>query len=247
VRGDSNREVTVHLLGGFGVGRAGRRLSLRPSARRLIALLAIDGPTARSDAAIRLFEERTLERANANLRTILWRLREEAVGLVIEEADSLRVSAKSIDFHEVLRWSTAMMEREAAVCTPPSSMGRPLLPGWSEPWLIFPREHLHLLQLHALEASGERLLLAGRFGEAAVTALMAVTMDPLRETSNRLLIEVLIREGNVVDGLRRYLEYERLIASELHAKPGPAVQMLVAPLLSAGYVVPSYPPPTPVH
>jgi DNA-binding SARP family transcriptional activator len=101
-----------------------------------------------------------------------------------------------------------------------------------------PREYLHLLQLQAVDAAAERLLAAGRFGEAAVSALVAVTMDALRESSNRLLIEALIREGNVAEGLRRYKAYERILANEMNAKPGPAVHSLIAPLIAAGYVAP---------
>jgi DNA-binding SARP family transcriptional activator len=63
-------------------------------------------------------------------------------------------------------------------------------------------------------------------------------MDALRESSNRLLIEILIREGNIADGLRTYRHYERLLQDEMNAKPGVAVQALIAPLFAAGYVVP---------
>ncbi|TDO30247.1 DNA-binding SARP family transcriptional activator [Kribbella sp. VKM Ac-2527] len=233
-----NRELAVQLLGGFGVRRGQRRLNLRPSARRLVALLAVEGASARSDVAARLFEDHTFERASANLRTIMWRVRKDASGLIFEEADGLWIDADYVDLDEVLRWSQATIQREASLASPPPQIGRELLPGWGEPWLVAPREHLHMLQLHALEASAERLLMAGRFGEAAANALCAVSMDNLRETSNRLLIEILIREGNIADGLRRYREYERMFSSEMNAKPGIAMQTLVAPLLAAGYIAP---------
>ncbi len=203
--GRRDLKVAVQVMGGFGVRRGLRRLQLRPSTRRLIALLAVEGAIARDDAAVRLYEDQRLDRAYANLRTIMWRLRVDANGLVIEEADGLRIDADIVDFQEAVRWSSAMLQREAPPTAPPPFIGRRLLPGWSEPWLVAPREHLHLLQLHALDAAAERLLMAGRFGEAAASALLAVTMDPLRESSNRLLVEVLIREGNVADGLNRSL------------------------------------------
>jgi DNA-binding SARP family transcriptional activator len=235
-----DRTVAVQVLGGFGVRRGPNRLKLRPSTRRLIALLAVEGAMARDDAAVRLFEDRRLERAYANLRTIMWRLRDDANGLVVEEADGLRIAADVVDFDEAVRWSSAMVQREDPPVAQPPSIGRPLLPGWSEPWLMAPREHLHLLELHALDAAAERLLMAGRFGEAAASALLAVTIDPLRESSNRLLIEILVREGNIADGLRRYESYRSLLADEMNAEPGLAVQVLVAPLLAAGYVSPRH-------
>jgi DNA-binding SARP family transcriptional activator len=201
-------------------------------------LLAIEGAIARGDAAVRLYEDRKVERAYANLRTIMWRLREDDNGLVVEEGDGLRIDADLVDYQEALRWSMSMVRREEPPTAPPPFIGRRLLPGWSEPWLIAPREYLHLLQLHALDAAAERLLAAGRFGEAAVSALLAVTIDALRESSNRLLIEALIREGDIAEGLRRYQAYERILANEVNAKPGAAVQSLIAPLFAAGCVVP---------
>jgi DNA-binding SARP family transcriptional activator len=239
-----DREVVVQVLGGFGVRRGLKRLQLRPSTRTLIALLAIEGAIARGDAAVRLYEDSRVERAYANLRTIMWRLREDDNGLVVEEGDGLRIDADLVDYQEALGWSMSMVRREVPPTAPPPFIGRRLLPGWSEPWLIAPREYLHLLQLHALDAAAERLLAAGRFGEASVSALLAVTMDALRESSNRLLIEALIREGNIAEGLRRYKAYERILANEMNAKPGAAVQSLVAPLIAAGYVAPHAMPTT---
>lgn len=233
-----DREVVVQVLGGFGVFRGLERLPLRPSTRALVALLAIEGVIARGDAAVRLYEDSRVERAYANFRTIMWRLREDVNGLVVEEGDGLRIEADIVDYQEALRWSMSMVRREVPATAPPPFIGRRLLPGWSEQWLVAPREYLHLLQLQALDATAARLLAAGRYGEAAVSALLAVTMDSLRESSNRILIEALIREGNVAESLRRYKAYERILAKEMNAKPGAATHGLNAPLIAAGYVTP---------
>jgi Bacterial transcriptional activator domain len=64
---------------------------------------------------------------------------------------------------------------------PPDSVALELLPGWVDTWLMEAREELRLLQLHALEACAQRLLLGGRVGEAASAALTAVGIDPFRE------------------------------------------------------------------
>jgi DNA-binding SARP family transcriptional activator len=120
----------------------------------------------------------------------------------------------------------------------PRVAGKDLLPSWGDLWLIEPREHLHMLQVHALEASSERFLLAGRFGEASDCALRAATLDPLRESAVRLLIEVLIREGNIADALARYLRFSQRLQREVNAEPGVALKSLVAPLLAAGYTYP---------
>lgn len=50
--------------------------------------------------------------------------------------------------------------------------------------LLIERERLRQLCLHALEALGERLLVAARIGEALEAVLAAVAMEPLRERAS---------------------------------------------------------------
>jgi len=106
------------------------------------------------------------------------------------------------------------------------------LPGWGDYWLVDPREELRLLQLYALEASAQRLLLAGRFGEAAGLALAAVAVDPLRESANRLLIEIYLRDGNRSDALRQFGKYEQLLRQETGTEPGPGLTALAGSFLA---------------
>jgi DNA-binding SARP family transcriptional activator len=200
-----------------------------------VALLAVMEQADRTDAAAQLFAELPASRAQGNLRTIIWRLNEDFPDLVVEEGGSLRLRATTIDYQEVSQWSLAMVQRVPHSLTMPKHAGKDLSPSWGDTWLIEPREHVHLLQVHALEASAERLLLAGRFGEASDCALRATTLDPLRESAVRLLIEVLIREGNVADALSRYARFSQRLRREINAEPGLALRSLVAPLLAAGY------------
>jgi hypothetical protein len=49
----------------------------------------------------------------------MWRLRDDATGLVVEEADGLRMNADLIDFQQALRWSSTMVQGEAPPTAPP--------------------------------------------------------------------------------------------------------------------------------
>ena len=222
-------------MGGFGVYRDGSPVTLRPSVRRLVALLAITEETERADVAAKLFTELSMSRAKDNLRTILWRLSDDYPDLIAERGGCLHIRATAIDYRDVSQWSLAVVQRTADDLTLPRHAGKDLLPSWGDMWLIEPREHLHLLQVHALEASAERFLLAGRFGEASDCAMRAATLDPLRESAVKLLIEVLIREGNVAEALGRYNKFSQRLRLEINAEPGFALRALVAPLFSAGY------------
>ena len=89
------------------------------------------------------------------------------------------------------------------------------------------REELRLLQLYAFETCAQRLLLGGRCGEAAGLALNALNLDPFRESSNRILIEIHLRDGNRLDALRHFRKYEQLLRRELNIEPGPTLTALV--------------------
>jgi DNA-binding SARP family transcriptional activator len=194
--------------------------------------------TDRIDVATHLFTELPATRALSNVRTILWRLSNDCPDLVVERAGCLYTRTTNIDYHEVSQWSLAVVQRTAEGLSVPQRAGKDLLPSWGDAWLIEPREHLHLLQVHALEAYAERFLLAGRFGEASDCALRAASLDPLRESSVKLLIEVLIREGNIADALRRYSQFSQRLRQEINAEPSFALRALVAPLFAAGYSKP---------
>ena len=227
----------VRLLGGFGVYRNGCPVTLRPSGRRLVALVAVMEETDKRDVAGQLFAELPAFRAQGNLRTIMWRLSDDFPDLVAEQGGFLHIRAK-IDYHEVTKWSLAVVQRTTDGFPVPQQAGKNLLPSWGETWLIEPREHLHLLQVHALEACAERFLSAGRFGEASDCAIRAAALDPLRESAVKLLIDVLIREGNIAEALHQYSRFSQLLFREIHAEPGIALRALVAPLFAAGYATP---------
>ena len=221
-------------MGGFGVSQNGLPVALRPSVRRLVALLAITEEAARADVAAQLFSEVPASRAQSNLRTILWRLSHDLPDLVVEQSGYLHIGGTASDYQEISEWSLAVVQRRADDLILPKHAGKDLLPNWGDTWLIEPREHLHLLQVHALEASAERFLLAGRFGEASDAAMRAAALDPLRESAVKLLIEVLIREGNVAEALMRYSKFAERLRLEINAEPGLTLRALVAPLLLPG-------------
>jgi DNA-binding SARP family transcriptional activator len=109
----------------------------------------------------------------------------------------------------------------------PHGVALELLPGWADDWLIEAREELRLLQLYAFETCAQRLLQGGRCGEAAGLALNALNLDPLRESANRILIEIHLRDGNRLDALRQFRKYEQLLRRELDIEPGPTLTALV--------------------
>jgi DNA-binding SARP family transcriptional activator len=217
----------VHLLGYFAVTMDGQLLTLRPSAQRVLALLGVRGATARSDAAGLLWPDLSQFRARDNLRTVLWRLRRDADALVAEEGGVLRLAGTRIDYLENREWAWHAIRGDDPDVPPPDGVTAELLPGWSDEWLIEVREEFRILTLYALEGCAQRLLERTRIGEAVAVARSAVSVDPLRESANRILIEAQLRAGNELDALRQYRRYADLLERELQAEPSPRLMTLV--------------------
>jgi hypothetical protein len=74
--------------------------------------------------------------------------------------------------------------------------------------------------LHALEALSRYLLETMRWGEAVEAAMTAVSVEPLRESAQRLLVEAHLAEGNLIEARRSFAHYCVLLRAELDVEPG---------------------------
>lgn len=229
-------EPILQLLGRFLLRSDDRCVVLSPSARRLLALLAVRGPVHRADAAGLLWPDCPQNRALGNLRTVLWRVRRGSGAAVGLDGDVLQLTRLSVDLTEVREWAWRSLQGTEPWIPVPVGATLELLPGWSDQWLVEPREQLHQLQLYALEAAAQRLITAGRLGEAAGLALAAVGCDPLRESAHRLLIEVHLREGNTQDAVRQFRRYQRSLQLEVGSGPSPRLLALMHSYVSPGHM-----------
>ncbi|MFE7546606.1 AfsR/SARP family transcriptional regulator [Streptomyces gardneri] len=113
-----------------------------------------------------------------------------------------------------------------------AAFGEGLLPQWPDEWLVLERERWDQVRLHALEGLAQRLRRDGEYLAALQTALTATQIDPIRETAQRILIEIHIAEGNTACAVKRYKEYQRLLRQELEVEPSPLMTRLVQDLTS---------------
>lgn len=222
----------LSLLGGFEATFDGRLLPLPQSAERVVAFLALnDRPLSRAYVSGTLWPETTDERAGANLRSALWRLRRVGDPLVETTGTHLRLGrAVVVDVREVSRLMRKLMDRAATPRV--RSLGAifgsaDLLPGWYEDWVLAERERLRQLRLRTLQTLCERYTALGRFGAAVDAGLAAVNEEPLRESAHRALIRAHLAEGNVAEALHQYRRYRHLLFEELGLKPSPEMQDLI--------------------
>lgn len=192
----------LRVLCGFEM-RVGEQIVALPSnVERVLALLAVRArPQHRLTIASTLWADSPQSRAAANLRTALWKSR-QSVGECIELRGTLLALAPSVqvDLIDVIDRTRRLLNDSLGLQpddSDPASLGGDLLPDWDEEWILFERERMRQLRIHALEALCRRLSLANQPCQAIDAGLAAVEAEPLRETAQRELITAHLREGNV--------------------------------------------------
>ena len=193
--------LRLGLLRGFELRQGSDLVQLPFSAQRVIAFLALhDRPLHRLYVAGSLWLDASEARANASLRTALWRLGRPSCPLVDASTTHVGLAADvEVDVREAKAAAQSLIRGAAAArAVSPQVLyeSGEILPDWYEDWVFIEREHFRQLRLHALEALSERLLAARRFGEAIEAAVAAIRSEPLRESAHRALMRTLAVAGN---------------------------------------------------
>ncbi|MGW7691143.1 AfsR/SARP family transcriptional regulator [Streptomyces asiaticus] len=197
--------MTLRLLKSFALSVDQDRVPISSSAQRLLAFLALQNmPRSRTYVAGMLWPDVTASRANANLRSSLWRATRTGHQVIDASCDDILTAQTRED------------------------LSADLLPEWSEnEWVLVEQEQYHELRLYALEAMTERLTAAGRHGEAVTAGLAAVRAETLRESAHRVLMNAHLGAGNRGAALRQYEQCRRVLLEELGLEPSQTVRNLV--------------------
>jgi DNA-binding SARP family transcriptional activator len=205
--------------------------------QRLLALLALrDRALMRAHVAGTLWPDVSDDHAYSSLRSALGRLsrltRDALVvtPLDIRLADDVRVDirdARALAHRLLSPGAVSLADRNADAL---AALAVEVLPDWYDDWVLAGAEEWRQLRLHALEALADRLLIEGRFGEAAGAALAAVRAEPLRESARAVVIRVHLAEGNQSEALREYSQYRSLLNAELGLDPTPRLRDLIGNL-----------------
>jgi DNA-binding SARP family transcriptional activator len=230
--------VRLQLLGRFGLHVDGTPVELPEGAQRLVAFLAHHGPAPRPVIAGTLWPETPEANALASLRTSVWRLNKIRSGLVGADGLALCLAPTvSIDSQEQEAFATTLiLERpddDAWLRNGVAKLrSRDLLPGWYDDWVIFERERLGQLRLHALERAAQMMICRRDLDTALQLALEAVRSEPLRETATIVLMSVYLAEGNVADAIHQRSVFTEHLWRELHLEPSMRLTRLI-PLVPA--------------
>jgi DNA-binding SARP family transcriptional activator len=220
----------LSLLGGFQLRHVNGVVVVPASARRVLAYLALHGPSARPVVAGTLWPDVVEERAHGSLRSVIWRLGRLGHQVVDSHSDMLSLSeGVGVDVQEF----AAGARRLLAGSTARAADGRiilrqeKLLPGWHDDWVHVERERLRQLQLHALEAFAAQLSRQQRHAAALEAALLAVRLEPLRESAHRTVLAVHLAEGDWVAGIRHFESFRALLHRGLGIEPSERMRAMV--------------------
>ena len=238
---EPDRKVRCVLLGGFDVSYGQEKINLPLGAQRLLGLLALqEGPVHRVAAAERLWRTCVSARASANLRSALWQVRRGVGATVVESGGSqLRLApAVQVDQRSTLSDVQVITNSRGGVAPDLLSrhveiikaLSQDLLPDWSEDWLVLERERWDQVRLHALETFARQLMSAERYVPALEAALRAVSIEPIRESAHRTLIEIHLAEGNSACAVKHYQRYRGMLYRELGVAPSRRMARLIEAL-----------------
>jgi DNA-binding SARP family transcriptional activator len=229
--------VEVNLLRGFSLRINHQKIPLILSVQRLVAFLALKArPLTRGYISGALWQDVATPQANACLRSSLWRIQRVGSEVVRATTQELELGSNvAVDVriaetraHRLLKTRVAC--DDILTTTTQSDLSADILPDWYEDdWVLTAREHYYHLRLHALEAMCERLITAGRYGEAVQAGLAAVTAEPLRESAHHALIKAHLAAGNRSEALRQYERCQRLLLEELDLEPSALLRNLLPP------------------
>lgn len=220
---EPSRDTRLRLLGGFGLDTKREQVRVPRSAQRVLAFLATHPGTAdRATIAGILWPDTGQDRANARLRSALWRL-PRPVGRALTAGDFTH-----------LRLAGHVTVDYAAPELTVDELNLDLLPGWDDDWLITERERFRQHRVHCLESLAQRELATGDYDGALRTAMTAVAAEPLRESAHRLVMQAHLAEANPAEALRQYRTCARLLHTELGIPPAPSTRAVVHHLLVTG-------------
>ena len=188
---------------------AGGVLLLEHKDALLLAYLAIEGPTPRQTVAGWLWPEVDQERANANLRQRLYRLRKTlgfdllSGGLVVSVAAQVQVDLAAGDdgSGELL---SAVTEIDA---------------GALAQWLTDARQHRRSRQCKALALESTRLEASGQLERALAAAQRLLQFDTTSESAHRQVIRLHYLRNDRSAALLAFDHCEQVLKDEAGARP----------------------------
>jgi DNA-binding SARP family transcriptional activator len=215
----------------------------------VIAYLALEGETSRATLAALLWES-TEERARANLRGELYRLRDTPLATAIEDDGKRLRLARSIStdlegFERALAgsdWAMALEFRRGLLLEGFEVSDAPAF----EDWLLLKRERWQERWNEALAVHASQLASKQEWNAARTAYERLLELDPWREEAVRGTMRCLAQAGETTRALERYERFAQSVRESLSVEPASETELLAKELRTARATTPTRKAGTPV-
>jgi DNA-binding SARP family transcriptional activator len=233
-------KLRLQLLGAFRLQSASGELVFLPTkkSKALLAYLALAGERlhSRSLLANLLWEEASERQARESLRQTLSQLRKTLlphdVQPIVSESDTIALdsSALHIDVREFMQFAEAdnseSQEHAATLYIGELLEGLNLHAPEFDRWLLATRQSFREKAVEVLDRLLADHVAQGNLERATSIATRLLTLDSLRESSHRALMELYGKQGRYAAALRQYQICADIMARELNVEPEPRTTAL---------------------
>lgn len=229
---DGSGELALDLLRPWRLRRDAAVVHLAVRQQRLIAALAVHGPSLRHYLIGLLWPDYPEPKGLESLRVSVHLASRQVPGLIVNDGKLLSLNELvAVDLHRARAQTRALhdggAERDTVNCLI-ELRDAELLPGWYEDWVLSEQSRLRQDRLRAFTASARRSLERGQPELAELAASAAVDLEPLDETAVRYLLAAQLQEGNCAAALRVYRRYREQLEQDLHLQPSERLRSLMA-------------------
>jgi DNA-binding SARP family transcriptional activator/predicted ATPase len=226
-------QLQLRLLGAFELRRGdGEHVQFATKkAKALLAYLAVHcgQPQQRTKLAALFWEESSEEQARESLRQTLTLLRKalspEASERLLVHGDTVALAptACSIDIHEfeelVASSEIKNLEKAALLYRGEYLEGFHLREAQFERWLSAVRHELHEKAVDTLDRLLSNRIASGALEGGTTIATRLLSLDPLRESAHRGLMQLYCKQGRYASALQQYQQCADQLAKELGVEP----------------------------
>ncbi|RJT77836.1 transcriptional regulator [Arthrobacter cheniae] len=229
-------EFRLHLLRTWMLYRHGVIVHVATRQQRLVAALAVKGPSLRSHLVGLLWPEYPDAKALESLRVSMHLVSRQLPGLIVNDGPMLSLSDRvDVDLHTVrarLRDFRSVTSEVCAAALLGDLRDARLLPGWYDDWVVFEQGRLQQERLRAFTVIAMQSLDQGHCETAGAAAEAALEIEPLYEAAVRILIEGQLQHGNPAAALRNYQRYQEKLEEDMGLRPSDSLTELVTGVLA---------------
>jgi DNA-binding SARP family transcriptional activator/predicted ATPase/Tfp pilus assembly protein PilF len=241
-------------------------LSSRTAEALLVYLICEKRPLSRQFLADFLWDERTPERAAANLRTLLTMMR-KSLGSFLQITrqsvafdfdsdywlDAVALEDRLTTLEPVLQGQINLDEEKlTALQTAVNLYQGNFLEGFYltesrgfEEWMLLTQERLQRQIQAALQQLVSHCLANGLYEQGIVYANRLLALEPFYEAGHRQLMWLLVRSGQRNAALHQYHSCRQILAEELAVEPAPATTAVYEQIRALSLPPPCHLPPLP--